>query len=38
MDDGHVQQMAQQFGMNPDQVLGLISQHLPGLVAQQAQS
>jgi uncharacterized protein YidB (DUF937 family) len=27
--------MAQQFGMNPDQVLGLISQHLPGMVAQQ---
>ena len=35
MDDGHVQQMAQQFGINPDQVLGLISQHLPALVAQQ---
>ena len=35
LDDQHVQQMAQQFGINPDQVLGLISQHLPALAAQQ---
>ena len=35
LDNDHVQSMAQQFGMNPDQVLGLISQHLPVLLAQQ---
>jgi uncharacterized protein YidB (DUF937 family) len=36
LDNDHVQQMAQQFGINPDQVLGLISQHLPALAQQQA--
>jgi uncharacterized protein YidB (DUF937 family) len=37
LDPAHVEQMAQQFGVNPDQVLGLISQHLPFLAAQNAQ-
>jgi uncharacterized protein YidB (DUF937 family) len=37
LDDAHVQQMAQQFGIDPDQVLGLISQHLPAMAAQQQQ-
>jgi uncharacterized protein YidB (DUF937 family) len=36
LDNDHVEQMAQQFGINPDQVLGLISQHLPALAQQQA--
>ena len=36
LDSDHVQQMAQQFGVNPDQVLGLISQHLPAMAQQQA--
>jgi uncharacterized protein YidB (DUF937 family) len=36
LDSDHVQQMAQQFGINPDQVLGLISQHLPAMAQQQA--
>lgn len=36
LDNDHVQQMAQQFGVNPDQVLGLISQHLPAMAQQQA--
>ena len=36
LDEGHVQQLAGQFGVNPDQVLGLISQHLPALAQQQA--
>jgi uncharacterized protein YidB (DUF937 family) len=35
LDDSHIQQLAQQFGVNPDDVLGLISQHLPALAAQQ---
>ena len=28
----HVQQLAQQFGVNPTDVLSMISQHLPALV------
>ena len=38
LDGGHVQQMAEQFGVEPNQVLGLISQHLPFLAAQNAQA
>ncbi len=37
LDSGHVQQMADQAGVHPDQLLGLLSQHLPFL-AQQAQT
>jgi uncharacterized protein YidB (DUF937 family) len=36
LDASHVQQLAGQFGIEPDQVLGLISQHLPALAQQQA--
>ncbi len=36
LDGDHVQQMAQSLGVNPDQILALISQHLPALAQQQA--
>ena len=36
LDNGHIEQMAQQFGVNPEQILGMISQHLPALAQQQA--
>ena len=32
LDPAHVQQLAQQFGVNPTDVLSTISQHLPALV------
>jgi len=32
LDPAHVQQLAQQFGVNPTDVLSMISQHLPALV------
>jgi len=34
--DEHVQQMAQQFGVQPDQVFSLIAEHLPALLQQKA--
>lgn len=37
LNDDHVQQLASQFGVQPDQVFGLLSQHLPGLLGGQAQ-
>ena len=37
LDSDHVQQMADQAGIHPDQLLSLLSQHLPFL-AQQAQA
>jgi uncharacterized protein YidB (DUF937 family) len=33
--DEHVQSLANQFGVSPDQVLSQLSQHLPGLAAAQ---
>ena len=36
LDSDHVQQMAQSLGVNPEQIFGLISQHLPALAQQQA--
>jgi uncharacterized protein YidB (DUF937 family) len=36
LDCDHLQQMAQSIGVNPDQILSLISQHLPALAQQQA--
>lgn len=33
--DEHVQNLANQFGVSPDQVLQQLSQHLPGLAAAQ---
>jgi len=33
--DEHVQNLASQFGISPDQVLSQLSQHLPGLAAAQ---
>ena len=37
--DQHVQALASQFGVSPDQVLAQLSQHLPGMAAaQQGQS
>jgi uncharacterized protein YidB (DUF937 family) len=33
--DEHVQSLAAQFGISPDQVLSQLSQHLPGLAAAQ---
>ncbi len=36
LDEGHVQQLASQFGIDPQQVLGMISQHLPAIAQQQA--
>jgi uncharacterized protein YidB (DUF937 family) len=38
LDEQHVQQLAQHFGVNPDVVLNLLAQHLPTAVAQGAQS
>jgi uncharacterized protein YidB (DUF937 family) len=35
LDSSHIAQMAEQFGVQPDQVLSLISQHLPALAQQQ---
>jgi uncharacterized protein YidB (DUF937 family) len=32
LDPAHVQQLAQRFGINPTDVLSMISQHLPALV------
>ena len=32
LDPAYVQQLAQQFGVNPTDVLSMISQHLPALV------
>ena len=32
LDPAHVEQLAQQFGINPTEVLSMISQHLPALV------
>jgi uncharacterized protein YidB (DUF937 family) len=37
LDSSHIAQMAEQFGVQPDQVLSLISQHLPALAQQQQQ-
>jgi uncharacterized protein YidB (DUF937 family) len=37
LDGDHVQQMADQAGIQPDQLLGMLSQHLPFLAQQQAQ-
>jgi len=36
LDPDHVQQMAQSLGINPEQILSLISQHLPAMAQQQA--
>lgn len=36
--DEHVQNLANQFGVPTDQVLSLLSQHLPGLAAAQQSS
>ena len=36
--DGHVQQIAEHLGLNTDQVLQGLSEHLPGLAAQKASS
>jgi uncharacterized protein YidB (DUF937 family) len=36
--DEHVQQIAQHLGLDPQQVLQGLSEHLPGLAAKQAES
>ena len=38
LDPAHVQQLAQQFGVNPADVLSMISQHLPAMVQAQSPS
>jgi len=35
LDPAHIAQLAQQFGVNPNQVLSMISQHLPAMVPSQ---
>jgi uncharacterized protein YidB (DUF937 family) len=35
LDPAHLQQLAQQFGVNPTDVLSMISQHLPAMVKSQ---
>lgn len=37
LDDEHVQQLAQHFGIDPDAVLNLLSEHLPAAVSQAGQ-
>ena len=37
LDNDQVQQMAQHFGIDPDAVLNLLSEHLPSAVSQAAQ-
>lgn len=36
--DEHVQQLASSFGVDPDQLLGGLSQHLPAIAAHDAQA